>query len=125
MNDLSSFLNHIAAKFYEERDYFERNNHMHLIKVTPPLEEVTNITNKFIDFVCSLGIKPTIKIDLLNFLTDSARVFRKNFSENQEIVDCVLTGFINSVGMEMWVDYALYSSDLAKDEKTHSRAEYM
>lgn len=67
-------------------------------------------------------------LELLEILTDRARRFRADrdyFWRNehmhaiketppQEMVDAVLTGFINDVAMKAGVDYALYASDLAK-----------
>ena len=69
------------------------------------------------------------KIELLEMLTKQARKFRADtghYARNshmhaikdappQEVVDAVLTGFINAVGIMQGVDYALYASDLAKD----------
>ena len=59
-----------AKRFRNDRNYFERNSHMHHIKKTP----------------------------------------------SQDVVDSVLTGFINSVGMSMGVDYGMYVEDLRKNE---------
>lgn len=64
--------------------------------------------------------------ELLNFLTERAREFRKDrtvISRNyhisglkedpsQEVIDAVLVCFINYVGEHQGVDYALYTSDL-------------
>jgi hypothetical protein len=63
-------LTRIAKKFRLDREYFNRNNHMHDTIETP----------------------------------------------SQQVVDAVLTGFINSVGMNYGVDYALYASDLRKEK---------
>src|SRR4030095_855137 len=60
------------------------------------------------------------KIELLELLTERAKAFRKDrdyFKRNthmhaitdapsQEVVDAVLTGFINQVGVTMGIDYA-------------------
>ncbi len=64
--------------------------------------------------------------DLLTMLTRHARKFRMErtyFERNQHmhsmkttpdqvVVDSLVTGFINYVGMQLGVDYALYSEDL-------------
>lgn len=69
------------------------------------------------------------KIELLKMLTKRARKFRAdtghyarnshmhaiNDAPPQDVVDAVLTGFINDIGIMQGVDYALYASDLAKD----------
>ena len=69
-------------------------------------------------------------LELLNKLTREAREFRKDadhYARNrhmhaigeappQEVVDAVLTGFINQIGRNQGVDYALYASDLAKKD---------
>jgi hypothetical protein len=69
------------------------------------------------------------KIELLEMLTNQARKFRADtghYERNshmhaikdappQEVVDAVLTGFINAIGIMQGVDYALYASDLAKE----------
>lgn len=68
------------------------------------------------------------KIELLEMLTKRARVFRSDrdhYKRNshmhaiteappQEVVDAVLTGFINDIGVMQGVDYALYARDLAE-----------
>ena len=68
------------------------------------------------------------KIELLTMLTDIARDFRKDgghYERNahmhpvtecppQDVIDTVLTGFINRVGSSMGVDYAMYATDLAR-----------
>ena len=70
------------------------------------------------------------KIELLDMLTKCAKKFREDsdhYERNshmhaiseppaQEVVDAVLTGFINYVGGRQGVDYALYASDLAKKD---------
>jgi hypothetical protein len=67
------------------------------------------------------------KIELLQMLTDIARDFRNDadhYQRNahmhtvtecppQDVIDTILTGFINRVGTRQGVDYALYASDLA------------
>jgi hypothetical protein len=67
------------------------------------------------------------KIELLQMLTDIARDFRNDadhYQRNahmhtvtecppQDVIDTILTGFINRVGTRQGVDYALYESDLA------------
>jgi len=72
------------------------------------------------------------KIELLEMLTKWARLFRSDrvhYQRNshmhtttepppQEVVDAVLTGFINDIGVMQGVDYALYASDLAKDSNS-------
>jgi len=59
-------------------------------------------------------------------LTEQAKQFRKdvghyernahmysiNEAPSQEAIDAVLVGFINHIGMEQGVDYALYTTDL-------------
>jgi len=64
-------------------------------------------------------------------LTKNARQFRKDADHyqrnshmhdlkeapSQEIVDAVLTGFINHVGLQQGVDYAIYARDLKHEEK--------
>ena len=71
------------------------------------------------------------KIELLEMLLKCAREFRADaahYKRNdhmhaiteappQEVVDAVLTGLINHVGVRMGVDYGLYASDLAKSEE--------
>ena len=71
------------------------------------------------------------KIELLDMLTKRARVFRadrEHFKRNnhmhdlkeappQEVVDAVLVGFINDIGIMQGVDYALYTRDLVAPEK--------
>jgi len=66
-------------------------------------------------------------IELLNMLTDEAKEFRadhEHYQRNshmhdirdcppQDVIDAVLTGFINAIGGRRGVDYALYSRDLA------------
>jgi len=68
------------------------------------------------------------KIELLDMLTSRARVIRadrEHYKRNshmhaiteappQEVVDAVLAGFINDIGIMQCVDYGLYASDLAK-----------
>ena len=70
------------------------------------------------------------KIELLEFLTKRARAFRADrdhFKRNNhmhdlkeappiEVVDAVLTGFINDIGITQGVDYAIYARDLATPE---------
>lgn len=68
-------------------------------------------------------------LELLNFLTDQAKSYRKDcvasINRNkhmnklttpcdidQSVVDAVLTDFINRIGSNQGVDYALYSKDL-------------
>lgn len=69
------------------------------------------------------------KLELLEMLTKRARVFRADrdfYKRNahmhaitnappQEVVDAILTGFINDIGVMHGVDYALYARDLADD----------
>lgn len=71
------------------------------------------------------------KIELLEMLTKRARLFRADrghFERNshmhdlkeappQEVVDAVLVGFINDIGLMQGVDYALYARDLAQEPK--------
>ena len=66
------------------------------------------------------------KIELLEHLLVVAKEFRKDighYSRNshmheiteapdQKVIDAVLVGFINSVGVFQGVDYALYTKDL-------------
>lgn len=66
------------------------------------------------------------KIDLLDMLKRQAIAFRADrdyFKRNQHMhkvketpaiddIDAVLTGFINFIGMQQGVDYALYTKDL-------------
>lgn len=68
-------------------------------------------------------------IQLLELLTKHARQFRNDrdhYQRNshmhsiteappQEVVDAVLTGFINHIGTKSCVDYALYASDLSEN----------
>ena len=68
-------------------------------------------------------------IELLKILVKRARDFRKDadhYTRNahmhaireapaQDVVDAVLTGFINDVGMWMGVDYGMYARDLAEN----------
>lgn len=77
------------------------------------------------------------KIELLQYLTKSAKSFRADAdfysrnahmhtikeSHSQEAVDAVLTGFINHIGMNQGVDYGLYASDLAIPEQTLAQCE--
>lgn len=74
-------------------------------------------------------------IELLDMLTSQAKEFRKDhdhYNRNrhmhaitecppQEVIDAVLTGFINQVGRMQCVDYALYARDLSKDENPKVR----
>jgi hypothetical protein len=67
------------------------------------------------------------KIELLKMLTENAKEFRKyscHYGRNahmhavtecppQDVIDAVLTGFINHVGGLQGVDYGLHASDLA------------
>lgn len=69
-------------------------------------------------------------LQMLEHLTDQAAQFRKDtdhYSRNrhmhaiieapsQDVIDAVLTGFINHVGRNQCIDYALYASDLKKRE---------
>lgn len=69
------------------------------------------------------------KIQLLEYLTRMAKEYRKdcqnsvnrnkhmndlngNFELNQNSIDALLTDFINMIGVNQGVDYALYSKDL-------------
>lgn len=81
------------------------------------------------------------KIDLLTMLTDSAVRYRKNWQDSlsrnfhmnklielcgqncnlkekviqnvpKEVLDAILVDFINKIGVEQGVDYALYTKDL-------------
>lgn len=69
------------------------------------------------------------KIELLNFLADQAKIYRKNCVSSinlnnhmnelkeschvdQNVIDAILTDFINCIGYNQGVDYALYSKDL-------------
>lgn len=69
------------------------------------------------------------KFELLEFLTASATEYRKTCAESinrnkhmnslneeckpeQSLVDAILTDFINRIGSNMGVDYALYTKDL-------------
>ena len=75
------------------------------------------------------------KIELLEMLTNRARMFRNDrdyYKRNshmhsvteappQEVVDAILTGFINHIGIVQGVDYALYACDLA--EEPNARAD--
>jgi len=71
------------------------------------------------------------KIELLELITDSAKRYRLNCVDSvnrnshmnelcghlvisQVVVDSILTDFINHVGVEQGVDYALYTKDLEK-----------
>ena len=70
------------------------------------------------------------KIELLEMLTKRAKKFREDrghYERNkhmhaiseappQEVVDAVLTGFINDIGLMQGIDYALYAYDLAKPD---------
>lgn len=74
--------------------------------------------------------KNMTKIELLKMLKKCAKDFRLdhehyernshmhqiNEAPEQEVIDAVLTGFINHVGIFQGVDYGLYSTDLIKDE---------
>jgi len=71
------------------------------------------------------------KIELLEYLTDEAKKFRTDSGHyqrnhhmhaittapDQDVVDAVLTGFINHIGISQGVDYALYARDLAEKIK--------
>lgn len=73
------------------------------------------------------------KIELLEYLTNSAKRFRKdeeNLIRNSHLtgitednvptleqIDGVLTAFINHVGVEQGIDYALEYNDLNKEDK--------
>lgn len=72
------------------------------------------------------------KIDLLTMLTDSAVRYRKDCAASlvrnkhmnncnreygqhfltQDLIDAILVDFINKIGVEQGVDYALYTRDL-------------
>jgi hypothetical protein len=68
------------------------------------------------------------KIQLLEMLTEQARMFRADpdtFKRNAhmhkihkappiDVVDAVLVGFINQIGTMQGVDYGLYAKDLKK-----------
>ena len=74
------------------------------------------------------------KIDLLTMLTDSAVRYRKdciasllrnnhmnkitasNLNFSQDVVDAILVDFINKIGTEQGVDYALDTKDLLTHE---------
>ena len=69
------------------------------------------------------------KLELLKMLTENAKEFRKDsghYGRNahmhaitecppQDVIDAVLTGFINHVGGLQGVDYGLYARDLATE----------
>lgn len=69
--------------------------------------------------------------ELLDMLTNVAKEFRTDHGHyqrnahmhvvkqcpEQDVIDAVLTGFINRVGGGQGVDYALYASDLAKPKE--------
>lgn len=77
--------------------------------------------------------EPTAEIprisNLLEMLTKRARAFRADrghFTRNshmhdlkeappQDVVDAILTGFLNDVGIGQGVDYAIYASDIARE----------
>lgn len=66
------------------------------------------------------------KIELLEMMTKKAKEFRSdsehyqrnshmhNITETppQEVIDAVLTGFINHIGVSQGVDYGMYANDL-------------
>ena len=68
------------------------------------------------------------KIQLLEYLTKQAKRYRADRDSicrnsdmllisgplEQDVIDSVLTDFINAVGMHQGIDYALYASDLSK-----------
>lgn len=68
-------------------------------------------------------------IEFLEFLTRRAKKFRLDrghYKRNehmhriteppsQEVIDAVLVGFINDIGISRGIDYALYTTDLEKD----------
>ena len=72
------------------------------------------------------------RIELLEMLTKRAKAFRADrdhFERNahmhaikeappQDVVDAVLVGFINDIGIMQGVDYALYARDLADGQNT-------
>jgi len=67
------------------------------------------------------------KKELLNYLEEAAKIFRLDKdhyvrnshmhqikeSPSQEVIDAVLAGFINYIGVEQGVDYGLYSKYLS------------
>lgn len=77
------------------------------------------------------------RIELLDMLTKRAKKFREDrghFERNghmhaikeappQDVVDAVLTGFINDIGIMQGIDYALYAADLAKPDDASQNAE--
>lgn len=71
------------------------------------------------------------RLELLTMLTTQAKAFRTDHGHyrrnahthditkapRQEVIDAVLTGFINHIGAYQGVDYGLYARDLAKPTK--------
>lgn len=69
-----------------------------------------------------------LKIELLEMLVKNAKEFRgdkTHYSRNShmhnitekpddDVIDAILTGFINYVAMKQGVDFGLYASDLTK-----------
>lgn len=70
-----------------------------------------------------------LSIELLELLTKRAKKFRLDHDyykrnahmhditepPSQEVIDAVLVGFINDIGISQGIDYALYTIDLKKD----------
>lgn len=68
-------------------------------------------------------------IELLKFLTKRAKEFRLDHDHykrnahmheitdapSQEVIDAVLVGFINKIGLSQGIDYALYATDIKND----------
>ena len=67
------------------------------------------------------------KLEMLQFLEAAAKRYRLGCAESlvrnkhmndmqeacdQKTIDAILVDFINHIGTEMWVDYALYVKDL-------------
>jgi hypothetical protein len=79
-----------------------------------------------------IGTKTMKAIEYLDLLTKKATKYRTRAEHSiqinqhmnnlkdgvnidQDVIDAVLTDFINYVGMETGVDYALYTTDLKKE----------
>jgi len=70
------------------------------------------------------------KLELLQMLTKQAKAFRNDaeyFARNshmhplkerpaQEVLDSVLSGFVNYVAMQQGLDWALYAVDMGSDQ---------
>jgi hypothetical protein len=133
-DELPAYLTDVAARFVPvARDVIVRNRHMNrvglAVAITDP--EVQAVIREFLAVVTTHLSRttketPYTKLELLEYLTERAKEFapvardgispdpqeRQSVSATQDEVEAVLVAYVNTIGVEQSVDYALSTSDL-------------